>query len=263
MIPVLTLLTVVTISIAIMRVATVALCLTGLSRESARFQARSAFTGVGFTTAESEQVVTHPVRRRILMHLMLVGNVGFVTVASSMVVALMQIEGGDRNWIYGLWLLLGLGALYLVAKSRWIDRRISRSISWALSRYTHLDVRDYSSLLHLARGYRVSELYVDEGDWLAGKRLMDLKLRSEGILVLGIERASGPYVGAPNGDTLIEPGDALLVYGRDPKLEDIDHRPQGWEGDRDHQVAMAEHRRDQEDQRREDPAEHHEQAPVP
>jgi len=33
---------------------------TGLSRESARFQARSALTGGGFTTTESEAVVRHP-----------------------------------------------------------------------------------------------------------------------------------------------------------------------------------------------------------
>ena len=35
---------------------------TGTSSELARFQARSAFTGVGFTTSEAESVVLHPVR---------------------------------------------------------------------------------------------------------------------------------------------------------------------------------------------------------
>jgi Trk-type K+ transport system membrane component len=36
------------------RVTTVVLTLTGMSRGSARFQARSAFSGVGFTTSEAE-----------------------------------------------------------------------------------------------------------------------------------------------------------------------------------------------------------------
>jgi Trk-type K+ transport system membrane component len=38
------------LSLLITRIATIALSVTGLSRETARFQARSAFTGVGFTT---------------------------------------------------------------------------------------------------------------------------------------------------------------------------------------------------------------------
>ena len=41
------------VSILITRVAAVALTHTGLSKESSKFQARSAFTGVGFTTNES------------------------------------------------------------------------------------------------------------------------------------------------------------------------------------------------------------------
>jgi len=61
MVSVIVLLIILTLSILITRIATVALTLTGLSRDSARFQARSAFLGVGFTTIESESVVRHPV----------------------------------------------------------------------------------------------------------------------------------------------------------------------------------------------------------
>ena len=62
MLSIISLLVVLTLSIVVTRVATVALTYTGLSRESARFQARSAFTGVGFTTSESEKAVkeAHP-----------------------------------------------------------------------------------------------------------------------------------------------------------------------------------------------------------
>lgn len=41
------------LSLLITRIATNALSVTGLSRETARFQARSAFTGVGFTTGRT------------------------------------------------------------------------------------------------------------------------------------------------------------------------------------------------------------------
>ncbi|MCH7752169.1 MAG: hypothetical protein IH898_08455 [Planctomycetes bacterium] len=62
-----------TLSLIVIRVGTMALMLTGLSRESARFQAHSAFTGVGFTTQESESIVEHPVRRHLTMGLMMLG----------------------------------------------------------------------------------------------------------------------------------------------------------------------------------------------
>ena len=67
------------LTLLVNRIATVALTFTGMSREMARFQSRSAFCTVGFTTSEAETVVTHPVRRRIIMILMLWGNIGFVS----------------------------------------------------------------------------------------------------------------------------------------------------------------------------------------
>ena len=79
MLPVISLLVALTFALVITRVATVALTLTGLPKQSARFQARSAFTGTGFTTGEAESVLGHPVRRRIIMLLMLLGNLGLVT----------------------------------------------------------------------------------------------------------------------------------------------------------------------------------------
>ncbi len=61
-----TLLVVVAVSLLITRVATVILTATGMSREAARFQARSAFSTAGFTTRESEAVVDHPIRRKVI-----------------------------------------------------------------------------------------------------------------------------------------------------------------------------------------------------
>lgn len=57
MVQVASLLIVLLMSLIITRVATVALTLTGMSYSAARFQARSALTGAGFTTNESERVV--------------------------------------------------------------------------------------------------------------------------------------------------------------------------------------------------------------
>src|ERR687886_29527 len=89
-----TVLAVVVASLLITRVGAVALMLTGMSRESSRFQARSAFFGVGFTTAEAEAVVSHPVRRRIIAWLILLGNAGVISVLGTLIIS---FSGHDEN----------------------------------------------------------------------------------------------------------------------------------------------------------------------
>lgn len=242
LLPIASLLLVLTLSILITRVATVALTLTGLSRESARFQARSAFTGVGFTTSESEAVVAHPVRRRVLMLLMLLGNAGIVTVVSSLIVTFLRVQTTGSPLLAVLTLVLGVAALWWFAASRVVDRALSRVIGRALERYTRLDVRDYVSLLALDRDYCVTELEVQPEDWLANRRLEELKLREEGVSVLGIRRADGVYVGNPKGEAAVQPGDVLVLYGRQGVLAALDARRAGAEGDRAHQASVMEQR---------------------
>lgn len=239
MIPVVSFLCVLTVSLVITRVATVALAHTGLSRESARFQARSAFTGVGFTTNESERLVNHPVRRKILMTLMLFGNAGIVTAISSLILTFASVEERARSVAPRLALLAtGLGALTIVACSPWVDRRLSVAIGWALSRFSSLNVRDYDSLLQLSGDYRVTELFVDPHDWLAGRTLADLDLRGEGVNVLGIKRSDGTYDGSPGPGTRVAPADNLILYGQVAALEQLDHRRKGRSGEEEHRRAV-------------------------
>lgn len=68
------------ISFLFVRAAGIALMMTGLEKNKARFQALSAFSGTGFTTKEAELVINHPVRRKIVTWLMIMGNAGIVTV---------------------------------------------------------------------------------------------------------------------------------------------------------------------------------------
>lgn len=255
MIALITLLLVVVLSILVNRVATVALMHTGLSRETARFQARSAFSGSGFTTTESEAVVNHPVRRRIVMLLMLLGNAGLVTAVSTLLLTFLEPQGSaGLAWRLGM-LLAGLTVLWGLSKSHTVDRWLHDMITRMLKRYTNLDVKDYTSVLHLAGQYRVGELYVRKGDWLAGQRLRELELSREGIMVLGITRAGGDYEGAPTGDSLLMAGDTLVIYGRASSFAELDQRKEGWYGDRRHRKAVKEQQEVQAEERVMEPQE--------
>jgi hypothetical protein len=242
MLPILSLLLVVALSLMLTRIATVALVHTGLAREAARFQARSAFTGVGFTTREAEDVVGHPVRRRIVMWLMLVGNVGIVTAVSTLLLSLGGMSAGSAGPPLVV-LVVGLGALAFLGSSTWVDGHLCAGISWALRRFTDLDARDYARLLHLRDDYGVCELSVVRGDWFKGKSLEQAGVAREGVLVLGIECPGGEFVGAPASGVEIRTGDRLLLYGRTSRIAEIDRRSPGSEGESAHAVAAAEQER--------------------
>jgi uncharacterized transporter YbjL len=228
-------------SLLVVRVGAVALALTGMAREAARFQARSAFFGVGFTTTEAESVVGHPVRRRIIAWLIVLGNAGVISVLGTLVISFGGNQG-DTLKRAGL-LLAGLLVLAFVAASRPVDRAVNRAIRRALARWTDLDVRDYSAVLELEGGYAVAELLVEDPDWVAGRRLCEVTLRDEGVVVLGVRRPGGVYLGAPDGDTVIQAGDVLTLYGRAERVAELDRRARGNDGDAAHASAVGEQER--------------------
>jgi uncharacterized membrane protein len=239
MMALISLMLVLVLSLLVTRVATLVLIHTGVSRELAKFQARSAFTGVGYTTAEAEQIVAHPVRRRVILLLMLLGNAGIVTSITSLTLTFVRPNEGPEGWVNLGLILLGIAVLWFLARSRWMDHLISQVTVWGLRRWTHLDVRDYVSLLHLAGEYGVSEMRVQPDDWMADRTLAELELRQEGITVLGIQRENGRYIGSPNGHYYIRPHDVLLLYGRSSVLSDLDERRPGLGGDIEHQAAIS------------------------
>ena len=119
MIPIITLLLVLYVSLFVTRISTIALVHTGMSREAARLQARSALTGTGFTTAESELMVNHPVRRRILMLLMLAGSVGIVATMSTVILGFVKTDTAyDSLWTKLIILFPGLVILWCMASSK-------------------------------------------------------------------------------------------------------------------------------------------------
>lgn len=249
MIAAISLLVVLTLSIIITRVATIALVHTGLARQAARFQARSAFSGVGYTTSEAEKVVNHPVRRKILMLLMLLGNAGIVTAVASMMLTFVNTEQSSEWLVRIALLVVGISALWAAAQSQWLDRRMSRLIGALLKRWTDIDARDYASLFHLGGEYQVIELRVEEGDWLADRTLAQLRLPDEGVVVLGVEYPDGSYMGVPGGEVRLHRGDILLLYGRKDSFDALDRRERGIRGALEHQNAVVAQRHEAEKER--------------
>lgn len=245
-------LTVLGLSLVITRIATTALSLTGLSWEVSKFQARSAFTGTGFTTREAERVVSHNVRRRIIMWLMVARSAGIISIIISLILSFGNTGDDVTQLIRLVWLVAGVAVLWILASSDYIERWMRRVIERALQRWTDLLVFDYAELLKLSGDYTVREINVESDDWLSEKELRECKLHEEGVLILGIYRSDGSYVGAPVLSTRIHDGDTLILYGRSKVLQNLDERRAGAEGEAEHEQARRDQQREEAEQAKRD-----------
>ena len=204
------------VSVFIVRVASVALRLTGLPEASARFQALSAFTGTGFTTSEAESVVNYPVRRRIVSLLMIVGNMGLVTVFAALVVSLVYTEGEMGAVILQLaWLTGGLALLWFLMLNSAADRIMCSLIGKILESTTVLGKRRFHRLLQIGDGWSVCEHPVDPEWQSENDGSLESNLAALELTVLGIRSPSGKLsVGQPLRGC-VNTGDMLVLFGRD------------------------------------------------
>ena len=227
---------VITLALGAVRMGTLALQRTGLSRESASFQAQSAFMGVGFTTSESETVVNHPVRRRVLRMLMWGGYSG-ITVTVSTIVSGVGSSDGHLLRFLGL-MLVTAGVLLSVWQITSVRELADRLLTVVVARIPHLEVIDFEELLEFDKGYTVAQLHVDRNRWMTGRTLRDLRLADEGVLVLSVTRASGATIGTPEADTTLEVGDRILTYGHQEGLERLRSRTADSRGEVERQESV-------------------------
>jgi hypothetical protein len=215
-------LTILALSFLVVRVGTVALVMTGLSEEVASFQSLSAFSGAGFTTTEAESVVVSQARRTIIKMLIRLGSAGIVTAVSSLI---LSFTGPDQaGFLQFVILAAGLIILMLLSRSARFQSILTPLIKKVLKRSALVDLRDYANLLHVSEGYSVVEFEVVNDSWLVGRTLSELRLRSEGVSVLGVLTEGGEYIGAPPPHQAFAEGDRLLMYGRSGRLDELSER---------------------------------------
>jgi len=217
----LALLTIVVISLVVVRVGATALMMTGLSWDTASFQAYSAFFGVGFTTKEAEMVVDHPIRRRIIKHLILFGNIGLTSAFATLVVTFVQTSGTTQT-LKTLGLIVGgLIILVILSNVKILGRILDLVIRKTLERAGVTHAMDYDLLLRVQSGYCVSEIDVLEDSPIAGQSLAATRPADRGIIVLGITGKDGTFHGVPGPSDRVEVGDVITVYGDEKAIKEL------------------------------------------
>ncbi|MBQ6721277.1 MAG: TrkA C-terminal domain-containing protein [Eubacteriales bacterium] len=191
--------------------------LTGLTAERARFQVTSLLTGTGFTTKESEIIMTSPRRRRLARATMLFGYVFTVTIVSALINVFLSMKSIQaENQMFILLIPLGIVALIFVfmrvpTVHAWGDRQLRRLADRIFDRKETFNAVLLIDSLGSESIAQVTLRQIPEE--YNAVSLAETKLRAEtGILVMLVEHPGGKPEAA-HANTVFEPGDKLTVFG--------------------------------------------------
>ncbi len=207
------------ISFLIIRASAIVLMMTGMERKKAMFQALSAFTGTGFTTKEAEMVVSHPLRRRIVSWLMILGNAGIVTVIITATSSFVSSKGYVLP-INILILLTGIFLIVFITGRKSLMRNWERFVEKRFIKYSFIEEGVTEDLLHLLEGYGLVKIIISENSSFIGKTISRLGFSTKKILVLGIERKK-KWFSFPSDKEKAEADDRLVVYGPLESLKEL------------------------------------------
>ena len=200
------------------RVATGALIATGMPPQTAAFQARSAFTGAGFTTAEAENVVNHPTRRRVVSTTMFVGNLGVPTLVVTVILGFAGPGPGDTETKL-LTFTAGLAIIVFLAFTPPVTRMFVRAGERAAQPLLRRALTQPAEpLLSLGEEYQVAALRLSEQ--LPMRSIRGLQQVMPEVTVLGVQPHDRPedFVTGPPVDVELAEGDEIVVLARRDSL---------------------------------------------
>ena len=210
--------------ILIADVITIFFRLTGMTEERARFQVISLLTNSGFTTQESEAVVTTKIRRRLARATMLFGYAFTVTILSTTVNVFVTMNDTELNAVIVVLpaLLAVLVAFYFLRKSiflksrfdGWIER-IGNRIMFGKKANQVVLVEEYGSMV-------VAHIYLHTvPEMLKDTRLADSGIMSDHHLMVMMVKSTDEDARQANGNTILRPKDTIMVLGDRKTIRDV------------------------------------------
>jgi hypothetical protein len=215
-----TFLVVAVLSMAFTRLAAGALIATGLPPDVASFQARSAFSGAGFTTTEAENVVNNPDSRKIISTTMFVGNLGTPTLVVTVLVGFLAPGPGntvERVMVAISGLVLAVLLVTNRPMKRWLVKVGQREAQRRL--LPRLD-NQVVELLSVGDDFVVGAVQVVAGTGSAVQSLRSIDDALPAVRVLGVQQSEG-FFGTPPVDLELAAGDKIIAYGLRSDLQNL------------------------------------------
>lgn len=200
----------------ISEVFTVLFRLIGLPEEKARFQVTSLLTGTGFTTRESEMILSSRSRRRLARVTMLFGYVFNVTIVSALINVFMSMKRTElMSTAISMLIPMAAVVLALVLSRtrrvrRWLDRKIERLAGRMAG---DADSNSIQLIDQIGEGSIAAVTLNTVPEELANRVLAQTGLKQDqNILVLLVERRDEKPTAAL-ARTVFHTGDRLTVFG--------------------------------------------------
>jgi hypothetical protein len=198
-------------SLVCVRAGAIALELTGMERDKARFQALSAFTNTGFTTRETEEITNFPIRRKIVTVLIVLGHAGTVSVIATFATSMLQREPLYTAMNLGI-ILVSLYLIYRLALWQGLTARMREFFRNQLLKRYELCCPSLEEMLKVNEGFGVVRLVIPKGSPLIGSPLFKLELKKKKVQILSILRGQ-EAIAVPRGEDFLLAGDVVICYG--------------------------------------------------
>ena len=218
-------LAVVSVYMFVIETFSVAFKLTGMATSKIRFQVASLFTGVGFTTNESELIVNDERRRKIAIVCIYTGHIFSVVIMGLIINVFFSIgtlvgSGASTEHTFTEWYFIvfyiasALFLLMVLIKIPPINRRFQKLLetiainSSKKSRNTNI-----IAVLDLYGKHAIAEVVLNKiPEFAKEKSLIEMGLtKNFSINVLSIRR--GKRILEVTKDTMFSKGDVLVIYG--------------------------------------------------
>lgn len=223
------------VSFVVVRIGAIAFQLTGLEWSLAKFQALSCFSGTGFTTKESELIVSNPQRRKIASALIVLGNAGLVTLIATFANSIRPRAGGGKislpflkdflpeaviPWISLVIIIAVIFVMYKLFTNIGFTGKVTNALRSFVMKKEIIKSVTAEELLIATGGYGVSRIIIASNSPIVDKTLVESKLRSHDITVLAITR-DNQTIPNPSADTIFKLNDELICFGRLENIQTI------------------------------------------
>jgi uncharacterized membrane protein len=188
----------------------------GLPEEKARFQVTSLLTGVGFTTRESEMILSTKSRRRLARVTMLFGYVFNISIVTALINMFLSLKGTQFvGRFVGFLIPIAVAAVaIMLIRLDPVRRFIDKAITSLAGSFMKRSAENTVVLIdHIGKG-AIAQVEIKmlpeelEGVTLANSGLKE----KENILIMLVEH-KGKKIEAPAAATEFAAGDRLTVFG--------------------------------------------------
>ena len=212
--------------VCLLDIFTVLFRLTGLTTEKARFQVISLFTNAGFTTRESEIIVSNPKRRNIAKAAMITGHVFSAIIVSLIVMIITSIAVAQEFLIEQLYIVLIAFGVFLVififmkipAVFRFNQRLLEKIAIKSMKR------KDHQNVLTLLDDYgkaSIMEVMINVmPPALKDKTILESNLRANYNIILLLVKRKNKVLDV-TADTILQTDDLVVLFGPEQNIKDL------------------------------------------